>query len=352
MTSTLTRLLGIRYPIIQAPMAGVSTPQLAAAVSNAGGLGSVAVGHVGAEQAARLISQTRSLTDRPFNVNVFCHAPATHRAADDQAWLEALGPHFAEFGANPPRELREIYATFVNDDDMLELFLKERPALVSFHFGLPAQERVDALKAASIKIAACATSLEEALAIQAAGADLIVAQGYEAGGHRGVFDGRQDLRLGTMALVRLIVSKTKLPVVAAGGIMDGSGIRAAMELGACGAQLGTAFVLAPETSANPAYRAMLRSERAWHTHVTSVISGRPARGIYNRFMREMEQPGVAAVAAYPMAYDAGKALHEAAAAQGNFEFGAMWAGQGAPLARDMPAADLVAALVAEMGRTD
>src|SRR5690606_33550312 len=230
--------------------------------------------------------------------------------------------------------------------------LKQRPELVSFHFGLPAQERIDALKSASIKVAACATSLEEALAIQAAGADLIVAQGYEAGGHRGVFDGRQDLRLGTMALVRLIASKTRLPVVAAGGIMDGRGIRAAMALGACGAQLGTAFILAPESSANPAYRAMLKSERAWHTHVTSVISGRPARGIYNRFMRELEQAGGPAIPAYPMAYDAGKALHEAAAAQGNFEFGAMWAGQGAPLVRDMSAADLVAALVAEMGQMD
>src|SRR5690606_5881737 len=140
----------------------------------------------------------------------------------------------------------------------------------------------------------------------------------------------------------------RLPVVAAGGIMDGRGIRAAMTLGACGAQLGTAFILAPESSANPAYRAMLKSERAWHTHVTSVISGRPARGIFNRFMQDMEQAGTPPVPAYPNAYDAGKALHEAAAARGDFEFAAMWAGQGAPLARELPAATLIAALVSEM----
>lgn len=349
MNTALTSLLGIRYPIIQAPMAGVSTPQLAAAVSNAGGLGSVAVGHVRAGEAARLIGQARELTDGPLNVNLFCHAPARQDAAVDQAWLARMAPSFAEFGATPPRELREIYPTFVNDDDMLDMLLEQRPEVVSFHFGLPGQDRIDALKNASIRIAATATSLQEARAIQAAGADLIIAQGFEAGGHRGVFDGRQDLRLGTLALTRLIATSTRLPVVAAGGIMDGRGINAALALGACGAQLGTAFILTPESSASPAYRATLKSERAWHTHVTSVISGRPARGIFNRFMQEMEQAGAPPVPAYPVAYDAGKALNEAAAARGNFEFAAMWAGQGAPLAREMPATRMIAALVEEMG---
>lgn len=348
MNTALKSLLGIRYPIIQAPMAGVSTPQLAAAVSNAGGLGSVAVGHVNAQEAARLIGKARQLSTGPLNVNVFCHAPAHRDAAIEQAWLDRMAPCFAEFGAVPPRELREIYPTFVNDDEMLGMLLELQPEMVSFHFGLPGQERIDALKKASVRIAATATSLEEALAIQAAGADLIVAQGYEAGGHRGVFDGRNDLRLGTLALTRLIATATKLPVVAAGGIMDGQGIKAALSLGACGVQLGTAFILTPESSASPAYRATLKSERAWHTHVTSVISGRPARGIFNRFMHEMEQAGVPPAPAYPVAYDAGKALNDAAAARGNFDFAAMWAGQGAPLAREMPAARLIAALVEEM----
>lgn len=343
----VSALLGIRYPIIQAPMAGVSTPALAAAVSNAGGLGSVAVGHVDAAKARQLIADTRKLTSGPLNVNLFCHEPAALDPAANAAWLAHLGPLFAEFGAAPPAALREIYSSFVNDDEMLEMLLQERPEVVSFHFGLPPQDRIDALKQASVKIAATATSLDEAALLQAAGVDLIVAQGYEAGGHRGVFRPEQDLAIGTFALVRLIASKISLPVAAAGGIMDGQGINAALALGAGAVQLGTAFVLSPESSAPASYRALLKSERARHTQVTSAISGRPARGLFNRFM-QVDGAGAPAVPAYPMAYDAGKALHEAASAKGSFEFAATWAGQGAPLAREMPAAKLVETLVQEM----
>jgi nitronate monooxygenase len=341
-------LLGIEFPIIQAPMAGVSTPRMAAAVSNAGGLGSIAVGAGTPAQARAAIAETRALTSKPFNVNVFCHAPAQADADREARWLAHLRRWFDEFDAAPPAALKEIYKSFLEDDEMLDVFLAERPAVVSFHFGLPSARKIEALKAAGIKLLASATTLDEAEAVEHAGIDMIVAQGVEAGGHRGVFDPeRGDEGIGTFALVRLLAAHTKLPVVAAGGIMDGQSIAAAFALGAELAQLGTAFVLCPESMANPHYRAMLKSGRARHTQITTAISGRGARGMTNRFMTEVGAPDAPPVAAYPIAYDAGKALHAAAVAKGSHEFGAYWAGQGAALAREMPAGELVRVLVEE-----
>jgi nitronate monooxygenase len=347
--SQLLRRIGIELPIIQAPMAGVSTPEMAAAVSNAGGLGSIGVGSVDAEATRRMIAAIRSRTERPFNVNVFCHRPAVADAAREAAWLARLGPEFAQYWAKPPARLTEIYQSFLTDDAMLAVLVAERPAVVSFHFGLPARERIEALRAAGIVLLATATNLDEGKAIAAAGIDAIVAQGYEAGGHRGVFDpDAADEQLGTLALTRLLVNKFGVPVIAAGGIMDGAGIAAALALGAVAAQLGTAFVACPESSADPGYRAALLGPAAEHTVMTTAISGRPARCLVNRITALGTGVVSGTLPDYPIAYDAGKALHAAAKAAGEFGYGAQWAGQGAPLARSLPAAELIAQLRSEM----
>lgn len=346
---TFLRRLAIRLPIIQAPMAGVSTPAMAAAVSRAGGLGSLGIGAANVDDARRMIEETRRIHRGPLNVNVFCHAPASADASVETRWIERFGPAFAEFGAMPPSHLREIYRSFVDDPAMLSMLIETRPSVVSFHFGLPADDMVRALREAGIVLLATATSPDEACAIADAGVDAIVAQGWEAGGHRGVFDpSARDDRLGTAALVRLLVRCSDLPVIAAGGIMDGAGIAAMLRLGAAAVQLGTAFVSCDESAADAGYRAALGSDAAGHTTMTRVVSGRPARCLRNRFTELGEGIDARAIPAYPVAYDLGKALHAAARAKGEYGFGAQWAGQGAPLARAMPAARLVAELETEM----
>lgn len=341
--------LGMTVPIIQAPMAGVSTPALAAAVSNAGGLGSIGVGATDATGARAMIEETQARTDRPFNVNLFVHGGARADPAREAAWLETLAPLFAEFDATPPAALRTIYKSFADDADMLAMLLDTKPRVVSFHFGLPSGDALSALRARGIFLMATATSVEEARAIEAAGIDAIVAQGIEAGGHRGVFDpAKPDDALGMLALTRLLVRETTLPVIAAGGIMDGAGIAAALDLGATAAQLGTAFVACPESAADDAYRAALSGSGAWHTVLTPLISGRPARAIANRFTALTELLADRLPPDYPIAYDAGKALHAAAKARGEHGFGAQWAGQGAPLSRAMPAKILMQTLADEL----
>ncbi|WP_163647699.1 nitronate monooxygenase [Modicisalibacter sp. 'Wilcox'] len=349
MTSSnpLTDRLGIQ-PIIQAPMAGVATPELAAAVSNAGGLGSLGIGASGVDKARAMIERTRALTPRPFNVNVFCHAPAVRDAARESAWLSHLAPLFRESGSEPPAALDEIYRSFVEDEATFEMLLETHPAVVSFHFGLPPEAWIRALREAGIYTLATATSLQEAREIQARGVDAIVAQGDEAGGHRGCFDPEaDDERLSTSVLVRRLVREMALPIVAAGGIMDGQGIRAALALGACAAQLGTAFILCPESAANDGYRATLKSERAGVTRMTTALSGRPARGILNRLIRHADSASGPTPPAYPVAYDAAKRLNAAAAGLGHHDFAAHWAGQGAPLVRELPAGELVSRLLQE-----
>lgn len=341
---------GLRVPIIQAPMAGVSTPALAAAVSNAGGLGSLGIGASSVTQGRDMIAQAMALTDRAINVNVFCHQPARRDPQAERRWLDHLAPLYAEYDAPPPADLDEIYPTFLHDDDALRMLLDLRPAVVSFHFGLPSTDRIAALKDAGIRLMASATNPAEADAIAAAGIDAIVAQGIEAGGHRGMFDpDALDERHSTSVLVRLLARRHALPVIAAGGIMDGQGIRAALDLGAAAAQLGTAFILCPESAADTAYRAMLQSDASAQTRLTPVMSGRPARSMVTRFIHHAEADGSPAPAAYPVTYDAAKRLDALAKKAGNPEFGARWAGQAAPLARAMPAADLMAVLTREMG---
>lgn len=341
-------MLGLSIPLIQAPMAGVSTPAMAAAVSNAGALGSIAVGAIDAPAARDMIAAVRARTDRPFNVNLFAHAPATPRQALEARWLATLEPLFGQFSAAPPTSLREIYRSFATDDAMLAMLAETRPAVVSFHFGLPEAWRIATLKAAGCILFASVTSLAEAHAANAAGVDMLVAQGFEAGGHRGMFDPTApDDRLGTFALTRLLVQRSDLPVIAAGGIMDGRGVRAALDLGAIAAQLGTAFIGCPESSADADYRAALFSPAAAHTVMTRVISGRPARCLPNRFVQWGAET-TQTPPDYPIAYDAGKALNQLARSHGEGGYGAQWAGQGAPFARALPAAELVARIESEM----
>lgn len=346
---SLIERIGLALPLVQAPMAGVSSPAMAAAVCAAGALGSIAVGATDADGARQMIDDLAARTDRSFNVNLFVHATPQADPAREAVWREAMRPLFAEFGATPPPTLRTIYRSFADDDAMLALLRARAPRVVSFHFGLPSADRIAALRDAGCLLLATATCLDEAVAIEAAGIDAIVAQGWEAGGHRGMFDpAAPDDRFGTLALTRLLALRCRIPVIAAGGIMDGAGVRAALDLGAALVQLGTAFIACPESSADAAYRAALAGPGAAHTVMTDAISGRPARCLANRFTAW--RPPVAAPA-YPIAYDAGKALNLAAKARGEPGYGAQWAGQGAPLARAMPAAELVAALAREAGLT-
>ena len=351
-STKLLDLLEIDAPIIQAPMAGVSTPEMAAAVSNAGGLGSIGVGATNAADARRMLAAFRERSRRSLNVNVFCHAPARADPGREAKWIELLRPEFARLGATPPAGLREIYRSFVEDDDMLAMLLTERPKVVSFHFGVPSRERIEALHDAGIVLLGSATTVAEAHQLVAARVDAVVAQGYEAGGHRGVFDpSAADDRLGTCALTRLMSRAMACPVIAAGGLMDGAGVAAALRLGASAAQLGTAFVACDESQADAGYRAALKSDAAHHTVMTRAISGRPARSLANRFTALGRDVGPRDVPDYPIAYDAGKALHAAGKAKSEHGFGAHWAGQGAPLSRAMPAGELVALLRPEASGT-
>jgi nitronate monooxygenase len=345
----LLRLLAIEHPIVQAPMAGVSTPAMAAAVANAGGLGSLGIGATDAAGASKMIAEFRARSTGSLNVNVFCHAPARADTPREAAWIARLEPELARLGATPPESLSEIYRSFLVADDVLAALLALRPEVVSFHFGHPSPERVRALRDAGIVLLGSATSLDEARRLVDAGVHAVVAQGYEAGGHRGVFDpdGRDD-QLGTMALTRVLVRNLSVPVLSAGGIMDGAGIAAALRLGASAAQLGTAFVTTTESAADDGYRAAMASESAHHTVMTRVISGRPARCLANRFTAWGEGVSPRDVPEYPIAYDLGKALHAAGKRAGEHGFGAHWAGQGAPLSRRLSAAELVSELVAEM----
>ncbi|GAB2788689.1 nitronate monooxygenase [Halomonas shantousis] len=349
----LCELLDIEWPIIQAPMAGTSTPAMAAAVTNAGGLGSLGVGAMTPDAAEAAIETFRAHSTQSLNVNVFCHRPARADHARQTAWLERLRPEFERVDAQPPVALGEIYTSFVDDEAMFDMLLAVRPKVVSFHFGLPRQAWVRALREAGIVLLGTATNLDEARALVAAGLHAVVAQGYEAGGHRGIFnpDGDDD-QLGTFALTRLLVHELDVPVIAAGGIMDGAGIAATLRLGASAAQLGTAFVGCDESAADEGYRRALFSDAAHHTVMTRAISGRPARCLANRFTALGECVESNDVPCYPLAYDAGKALHAAAKATGEHGFGAQWAGQGAPLARALPADALMERLIKELDDAD
>lgn len=327
----------LKHPLIQAPMAGVSTPALAAAVCEAGGLGFVALGALDATGARAAIEQTRALTGRPFGVNLFCHAPARRDHLREGRWLARLAPEFARHGATPPEALHEIYQSFRVNEAMLALLLDARPAFVSFHFGLPNPQQMAALRDTGARLLATATSEAEGQTILDAGLDGIVAQGWQAGGHRGIFDPEApDERLETLPLLARL-RPLGLPLIAAGGIMTREDARAATRAGAVAVQCGTAFLRAPEAANPAAHRDALSSGR---TVMTRAISGRAARCVENLFtaIDGEEAPD------YPVAYDAGKALNAAALAQGETGYGAFWAGTGAAQAVARPAAETVAAI--------
>lgn len=328
-------------------MAGISTPALAAAVSEAGGLGALGIGASSANAARKMIQETRALTSRAFNVNLFCHAPARTNPSVDAAWIARTSALFARFGAAPPAHLNEIYPSFRSDDAMLAMLLDEQPALISFHFGLPEATQLKALRETGAVLIATATSMAEARAIEAAGIDGIVAQGWEAGGHRGMFDpSAEDARLSTEALTRALVAQVSLPVVAAGGVMDGTEIRRALSWGAVAAQLGTAFLACPEAASDAGYRARL--SKGGETVMTAAISGRPARSLRNAFTDWGTNVAPHAIPDYPRAYDLGKALNAAAIAQGDTRFGAQWSGMGVEQLRSLPTDALMAALAREL----
>ncbi|SMO66998.1 NAD(P)H-dependent flavin oxidoreductase [Paracoccus laeviglucosivorans] len=336
-------LTALQVPVIQAPMAGAATPALAAAVSAAGGLGSLGLGASNAEQAAAMMAATRQkLGSGYFGVNLFCHHPAKADPAREAGWLDFLSPEFARAGANTPSELHEIYPSFLNDDAMLAAVIAARPAMISFHFGLPSAGRIAALRQTGALIAASATSLPEARAIRDAGLDAIIAQGFEAGGHRGIFDpDGPDACQPSIELLRDF-AHLGLPLIAAGGIMNGEDAARHLRSGAVAVQMGTAFLPCPESAASPEWRARLRLGR---TVMTRAISGRPARGLENRLIALGMRPDAPPLPDYPIAYDAAKALHAAA---GGSDYAAQWAGTGAARARAMPAGRLVAQLADEI----
>ena len=340
--------LGLAHPIIQAPMAGTSTPALALAVSRAGALGSLATGATAAAVVAQQLAELRVATTKPFNVNVFCHQPPTPDPRRDAQWLAYLRPFFRELGTEPPASLAEVYPSFLVNEALLEVLVAARPRVVSFHFGLPTAAQAAALRQAGALLLGCVTSVAEGRAAVALGLDALVAQGIEAGGHRGVFDVAADTHLPALDLTRQLARALPLPVVTAGGLMTGADMATALRAGAAAAQLGTAFLLCPESGADAAYRAALLRQPPLPTVLTEVISGRPARGLANRFTQEVDQPGRPATAPYSRAYAAGKALAAAARQAGQTGFAVQWAGTGAARARTLPAASLVQILAEEL----
>jgi nitronate monooxygenase len=323
---TLQALLGIELPIIQAPMAGVQGSALAIAVSNAGGLGSLPCAFLGPEVLRVELAAIRAATTRPFNVNFFCHRPPGQDAEAEARWRAALAPYYAELGVDaaaiPAGPARAPF-----DDAIADIVEPFAPPVVSFHFGLPSPALLARVRSWGSKVLSSATTLDEARWLEARGVDAIIAQGLEAGGHRGMFL-EDDLtsQVGTFALVPQLVAACRVPIVAAGGIADARGVAAALALGAAGVQVGTAYLLCPEATTSAVHREALQSERARHTAVTNVFTGRPARGIVNRLVRELG-PIHPAAPAFPLAAAALGPLRAAAERQGSGELSPLWAGQ-------------------------
>jgi nitronate monooxygenase len=342
----LTDLLKIDHPIIQAPMSGSATAELAAAVCNAGGMGSLACAETTPDQVRAEASDLRGRTNRPFNLNFFVgDAPITPPVVLERT-RERLRPWYDELGLGaPPDRLPELGPAF--DDTHLALLFDIHPAVVSFHFGVPRSQAITALKDAGIILISTATTVAEAQALEAAGMDAIIAQGWEAGGHRGSHQTTEPTQgIGTMALVPQIADAVGVPVIAAGGIGDGRGIAAAFMLGASGVQLGTAFLSCPEAGTDTARRALLARATETDTMVTDAFSGRSARTVRSRYAEAMEASREP-LPAFLQMYALSDPLLDAKADEvANFHL----YGQAARLNRALPAADLVGLLVAETAR--
>jgi nitronate monooxygenase len=341
----LLRLLGTELPIVQAPMAGVQLGALAVAACSAGALGSLPCAMLGVDTMRKELGAIRAATARPYNVNFFCHSTPAPNAEREAAWRKALTPYFEEYGieadsisAGPGR------APFTAETaDALEEF---EPRVVSFHFGLPPPELLARVKRWGATILASATTVDEARWLEANGADAVIAQGAEAGGHRGIFLSEDiGTQVGTFSLVPQIVGAVQVPVIAAGGIADASGVAAAMALGAAGVQVGTAYLLCPEATTSAVHRAALKSDAARETALTNLFTGRPGRGIVNRLMRELG-PISAHVPPFPLATAAIAPLRANAEKQGKGDFSPLWCGQNASGCKEIPAATLTRDLAA------
>lgn len=338
-------LLGIELPIIQAPMAGVAFSEMVIGVSEAGGLGSLACALLTADQIIEEVKVIRQQTPRPINLNFFCHEPPKADAEREAIWQRVLQPYFIELGLDPST-LPSTPARAAFDSALCDLIAELRPEVVSFHFGLPEKSLVARVKATGAKILSSATTVEEARWLEAEGCDAIVAQGIEAGGHRGMFlTDDISTQIGTLSLVPQVVDSVKVPVIAAGGIADARGVAAAFALGAAAVQIGTAYLLCPEARIGPLYREALRNQGN-QTAVTNVFTGRPARAISNRMVREIGAMSKLAPD-FPLAGRFSGPLRVASEANGSADFTPIWSGQSVQLARELSAKELTQRLAEE-----
>lgn len=339
-------LFGIEHPILLAPMAGFGTPALAIAVAEAGGLGALPSATITPNQAREDVAAFRAATTRPVNLNFFCHRPPEADPVRDAAWRARLAPYYRELGLDPDMPVAPSNREPFNEAfcDVVEVL---RPEIVSFHFGLPERRLLDRVKAAGAKVIASATTVAEARYLQAEGCDAIIAQGAEAGGHRGMFlTWDVSGQIGTFALVPQVVDAVRVPVIAAGGIADARGVAAALALGASAVQVGTAFLLAPEARVSPQHRRALETAEADETAITNVFTGRPARGVVNRLMREVGRFAPEAPQ-FPLAAGALAPLRAETEPVGSRDFMPLWSGQAARLAQPMPAGEFVRMLAAD-----
>ena len=337
--------LGMRYPIIQAPMAGVQNCELAMAVTGVGALGSLPAAMLGTAELRKALEQLAASGPGPFNINFFCHRQREPDPAEEHRWQQALAPFYAEFGVSIDAVSNGPGRAPFNAEHAA-ILAEFNPAVVSFHFGLPAPELLARVKASGARVLSSATTVDEALWLEARGVDAVIAQGLEAGGHRGMFlTGDVTTQLGTLALVPQIVAAVKLPVIAAGGIADAHGVAAARALGAAGVQVGSAYLLCPEASTSAVHRTALVSDAARHTALTHLFTGRPARAIVNRLMCELGPLG-GQPPAFPLATTAIAPLRAAAEAASSGDFSPLWCGQNANGCRAIPAGEITRALAA------
>lgn len=344
-TRRLLDLLRVELPIVQAPMGGHVGPGMPPAVCAAGGLGSLPCAGMTPARVREEFARLRAATSRPLNLNFFCHAPARRDQALEAAWRTRLAAYYAELGVDPPASPARVLEPF--GAEMCDAVAELRPEVASFHFGWPGAALVERLRGAGIVLLGSATTVAEARWLEDHGADAVIAQGAEAGGHRGMFlTGEPASQLGTLALVPLVADAVRVPVIAAGGIADGRGIAAALALGASGVQMGTAYLLCPEARVSTLHRDALRAARERITVLTNVMSGRPARMFMNRPIREAG-PFAASLPDFPLPAAALAPLRVKAEARGSDAFSALYAGQAAPLCRELPAGELTAKLAAE-----